>query len=408
MIPNEVPDSVSAIRFLGNAIAETRTEVQSWMVPSAARINLDSLTTATGRYRALGHVRLDNAFPVVEGYEDAAGHTAVAAGMRLNFSDWIGTTALTLTSSYAPDQGLSAFERFHASADFHHWGWRISAALNRADFYDLFGPTKRSRRGYSLAVRYQGHLLLDGPRSLGYTLQVAGYGGLETVPEYQNVAASFDKLLASSANLAYGSLRRSLGAIDDELGTVWGVTVRGNYVNRKLYPRVHLDAATGWLLPWDHSSLWFRVSAGTALAGDRTEPFASFFFGGFGNNWVDYRAIRQFRETEAFPGLEINQVGGANYGRAQVEWTLPPLRFRRVGIPSFYLRWAGLSFFATGLVTDIDDAAIRGELASVGGQLDFRLVTLSHLDSTLSVGYAWAWGRGLSPVDALMVSFKIM
>jgi hypothetical protein len=408
MIPNQVPDSVSAIRFLGNAIAETRTEVQSWMVPPAARINLDSLTTATGTYRSLRHVKLDNIYPVVEGYRDTAGTYAVAAGVRLNFSDQIGTTGLAVTSSYSPGQDLASDERLHLRAVFRHWGWRISAGLNPADFYDLFGPTLTSRAGYGAGVQYHGMLIFDTPRELGYTLRVAGYRGLKTLPEYQGVTAPYSSLLSFSGDLTYGSLRSSLGAIDDELGTTWAVTVRGNYVDGTLYPRLNLDASKGFLLPLDHSSVWFRASGGAALAGDRNDPFADFFFGGFGNNWVDYRAIRQFRNTESFPGIDINAVGGANYGKVQVEWMLPPLRFRRVGIPSFYLRWAGLSLFATGLVTDVDDAAIRRELASVGAQLDVRLVTLSHLNSTLSVGFAMAGERGLPVNTAWMFSFKIM
>ncbi len=408
MIPNQVPDSVSAIRFLGNEIAEQRAEVQSWMVSPASSIDLDSLTTSTGAYRSLSHFKLDNVFPVVEGYEDAAGHAAVAGGVRVNFSDRIGTTALDLTASYSPDRRLSSFERLHLGADFHHWNWRVSAALNRADFYDLFGPTKASRRGYSLALQYQDNLVFDGPRRLGYTLQLAGYGELETVPEYQAVAASFDKLLSFSSNLEYRSLRSSLGAIEDELGTTWGVTLRGNYVNGSLYPRLSVDASQGVLLPLNHSSLWFRASAGAALAGDRNEPFANFFFGGFGNNWVDYRAMRQFRHTESFPGIAINDVGGANYGKAQIEWTLPPLRFRRAGIPSFYLRWAGLSFFATGLATNVDEPAVRRTIGSVGAQLDIRLVTLSHLNSTLSVGFGAAGQRGARGTSGWMFSFKIL
>jgi hypothetical protein len=408
MIPNAVPDSVSAIRFLGNEIAERRTEVQSWMPPPVSTINLDSLTTSTGTYRSLRHFKLDSAYPVVEGYEDAAGTYAVAGGVRLNLSDRIGTTALALTSSYSPNPDLSSYERLHLRAVFSHWNWRVSATLNRADFYDLFGPTKTSRRGYSLALQYHGNLLFDAPRSLEYTLQLAGYGGLATVPEYQGVAAPFDRLLSFSGDLEYGSLRRSLGALEDELGTTWGATVRGNYVTGTLYPRLNLDASRGFLLPLDHSSLWFRASAGTALAGNRSQPFARFFFGGFGNNWVDYRTIRQYRNAESFPGIDINDVGGANYGRVQVEWTSPPLRFRRVGVPSFYLRWAGLSLFTTGLMTDVDDRATRRTIASVGAQLDVRLVTLSHLDSTFSFGFAAAQERGVPLSSEWMFSFKIM
>jgi hypothetical protein len=408
MIPNAVADSVSAIRFLGNEIAATRTEVQDWMPPPSSGINLDSLTTATGTYRSLGHFKLDAAYPIVEGYRDAADTYAVAGGVRLNFSDRIGTTGLDLSGSWSPGQDLASDEEIHLSAVFRHWNWRVAAGLNPADFYDLFGPTTTSRKGYGLGLQYAGNLLYDVPRSLGYTLQVAGYGGLATLPEYQGVAAPYTSLLSFSGNLAYSSLRSSPGAIDHQMGMTWDATVRGNYANETLYTRLNLDASQGLLLPLHHSSLWFRASAGAALTGPRDEPFANFYFGGFGNNWVDHRAIRQFRDVESFPGIDINAVGGSSYGRVQVEWMLPPLRFRRVGIPSVYLRWAGLSVFATGLKTDLDDWAAGGELASVGAQLDLRLVTLSHLNSTFSFGYASAWGRDRPRDDALMFSFKIM
>ena len=408
MIANQVVDSASAIRFLGTAIAEKRPEVQSWMVPPASRVNLDSVTVSTGPYRALRNLTLDGAYPVLEGYQDAAGTNAVAVGMRLNVSDQIGTTGLDATATYSPDRRLASSERLHLRANLHSWNWKVSAALNPADFYDLFGPTKVSRKGYSLALQYQGDLLYDEPRKLLYTLRAAGYGGLATLPEYQGIAAPFRTLLSFSGDLAYTSLRRSLGAVDDELGTKWAATVRGNEVNRRMYPRVSLDASHGFLLPLDHSSLWLRASVGAALAGARTDPFANFFFGGFGNNWVDYREIQQFRNTESFPGIDINSVGGANYGKAQVQWVSPPLRFRRFGVPSFYLRWADLSLFTTLLTTNVDQPAVRQTLTSVGAQLDVRLITLSHLESTLSVGYAEAWARSGPPRSAFMFSFKIM
>jgi hypothetical protein len=344
----------------------------------------------------------------VEGYEDAAGHQAAAVGMRVNFSDRIGATALDVTASMSPDQRLSPSERWHADAVFHHWGWTASATWNRADFYDFFGPTKLSRRGWSVGLAHQGNLIFDTPRSLTYTLQAAAYGDLATLPEYQGVTASFRKLQSVSGSLDYASLRRSLGAVEDEMGTTWDLQLRGNEVNGTLFPRWNLDAAKGVLLPLDHSSLWFRGSAGWALSGDRSSPFANFFFGGFANNWVDHRAIKQFRETESFPGIDINAVGGGNYAKLQLEWTTPPLRFRRAGMPSFYFRWADLSLYATGLVTNVDTRASRRELASVGAQLDVRSITLSHLESTFSLGYAAAVERGGPFHSAWMFSFKIM
>jgi hypothetical protein len=133
-----------------------------------------------------------------------------------------------------------------------------------------------------------------------------------------------------------------------------------------------------------------------------------YYFGGFANNWVDYRGIKQFRNAEAFPGLDINQVSGATYAKAQFEWTSPPLRFRSAGIPSAYFRWAGLTLFANGLVTDLDDATNRRIYQGAGAQIDIRLITLSNMESTFSIGWAAAKGQGVPLSDALMVSFKIM
>lgn len=406
LIPNAVPDSISAIRFLGNEIAERRPEVQEWMPPPISALRPDS-AAATGTYRTLRNFKLDNAYPIVEGYEDVAGATAIGAGMRFNFSDRIGATGLEVTSSVSPDERLDPFERVHLRAVLRHWNWRITGALNRADFYDLFGPTKASRRGYSAAIQYSGTIFMDGPTNFGYTLQAAGHGGLATIPEFQGVAVSSSRMATASAELAYRSLRRSLGAVEDELGVSWSAALRDNYTNGASHPRLSLDATRGFLLPLDHSSLWLRASSGISLAERRDDPAGRFYFGGFGNNWVDHRAIKQFRQVESFPGLAINEVGGASYAKAQVEWVSPPVRFRRVGVPSAYLRWASVSAFATGLVTDFASDASRRALGSAGAQVDVRLVTLSHLDSTFSFGYAFAWRERVPRRGGLMLSLKL-
>jgi hypothetical protein len=408
MIANAVPDSVSAIRFLGNEIAEQRKEVQGWVPSPGGPVDRNALTAATRPYSAVRNFKLDNTYPVIEGYQDAAGNFGVAGGLRANFSDRIGATALDVTASYSPTQALAADERLHMHALFRHWNWSVSGTINPADFYDLFGPTRVSRRGYSLATEYDRNLLLDGPTSLNYTLRAAGYTGLATLPEFQDVAASSDRLATVSGELTYKSLRRSLGAIDDELGSSWNAAISNNYASATLYPRVSIDGSRGFLLPLDHSSVWLRAAAGSFIGGNRNDPFARSYFGGFGNNWVDYRGIKQFENTESFPGLDINQVGGATYGKAQVEWMSPPVRFRKVGVPSAYLRWASLTAFASGLVTDFDDDAMRHGYVSAGVQGDLRLITISQFESTFSVGVATAAGQGIPRTSKLMVSFKLM
>jgi hypothetical protein len=79
-----------------------------------------------------------------------------------------------------------------------------------------------------------------------------------------------------------------------------------------------------------------------------------------------------------------------------------------VGVPSAYLRWAALSLFGTGLVVDPESGADRRTIGGIGAQVDLRLVTLSHLSSTLSFGGAVAKGEGVPARSTLMVSLKIM
>src|SRR5215212_7254214 len=183
MIPNTVPDSIRAIQFLGNEIAEKRKEVQVWVPVPGVGVNRDALTAATGKYSTLRNFKLDNAYPVVEGYQDVDGNRGIAGGMRANFSDRLGATSLDVTASYSPTEELDESERLHMRAVFHYWNWMVTGTVNRADFYDLFGPTRVSRKGYSLATQYRRNLLLDGPTSLSYKLRGAVYGNLATVPE---------------------------------------------------------------------------------------------------------------------------------------------------------------------------------------------------------------------------------
>ena len=76
---------------------------------AAAACRPDSVTTPVRRYSSLRNFKLDSAYPVVEGYEDVAGNDAVAGGVRLNFSDRVGTTALDVTSTFSPGDGLRSW-----------------------------------------------------------------------------------------------------------------------------------------------------------------------------------------------------------------------------------------------------------------------------------------------------------
>ena len=401
VIPVKVQKDVSAVRFLGQAVVEKYPIVKTWKAPSPATVKIDTLFEASGDYKPLERIRPASIFPVIRGYKDYA-----AFGIRSQFSDPLGFDDFTLSLSYAPAPTLKNDEKLHAELTYNHWPWKVSAAYNRADFYDLFGPTKVSRKGYYLGLQYEHYFINEKPEIFKFTVQAFGFGGLEKLPNYQNISTSAKKLLIFKTVWDYSYLLRSLGAVEYEKGRQWRLTLSVNY-SRKWFPSIHTELDYGFLLPLNHSSIWFRGFAGFAF-GRRNEPFANFYFGGFGNNWIDHRQVNRYREFYSFPGVNLNAVGGANYAKLLSEWDLPPLRFRRFGIPSFYFTWLRLAFFSGGIVTDADYKANRRALLDTGLQINWRVVMLSHLNVTLSFGWARAYEKHQRPNDEIMISLKIL
>jgi len=401
LIANRPINDISPIRYPGQEIVEKHPVVTTWTIPSPMSVNIDSLNVSYGQYRGLANFGLRSAYPVVEGYKDYT-----SPGVRLNFSDPFELHSIRLTASYSPSPSTPENQRFHAHLKYRYSQWDLSGGYNTGSFYDLFGPTKTSRKGYFASVQYSDYLIYDRPRTMDYTIRIAGYGGLETLPDYQNVAASFDKYLAFSASLSYNDTRKSLGAVDDEAGIVWGFSAQHNYVQSRVLSLLHSEFDYGFLLPLDHSFIWLRTSFGYSFQ-ERENPFANFYFGGFGNNWVDRQSEKRYREYYSFPGLELNALGGTNYAKGMLEWTLPPLRFRHFGVPGLYLMWARVALFSSGIVTNLGSSPDRSELMNFGAQIDFRFVVFSRLENTLSFGYAAALEQGQSPRKEFMVSLKI-
>ena len=133
---------------------------------------------------------------------------------------------------------------------------------------------------------------------------------LDRLPQYQNIEVDVDKLFAFEAVLKGSNIRSSLGRVDDEKGRQWSVALDGNRAGGNWYARTRGTFDIGYPLAWEHSSMWLRSAAGTS-PGDRDDPFANFFFGGFGNNWVDRGEAKRYREYQAFPGAELNEFAAA-------------------------------------------------------------------------------------------------
>ena len=395
-------EDVGAITFMAERLAEQHPVLKSWNVGSPAKVDFDGMRKTTGTYPLAGGLRRESFYPIVQGYKESA-----AVGMRFNFSDRLQLNRLNVSATYSPDSGLPSDERLHLMGGYDRFDWRVRAALNSADVYDLFGPTQTGRKGYYALVGHKRSLVYDSPRALDLDVSGAIAGNLDRLPLYQNVPVDVDRLYTFNATLAFSDIRRSLGYVDDEKGTRWSAGLLGQVVDGIAVPKVYGTYDLGVALPLGHSSIWMRNAAGYSPR-DRTEPFANFYFGGFGNNYVDHGDEKRYRAYYAFPGVDLNEIGGRNFAKSVLEWNLPPWRFRRVGTPGFHVTWARPAVFVGGLLTDLDDAAHRRSAATAGAQVDFRISLLSALDLTLSVGGAVAVEDGYPPRREGMISLKIL
>ena len=216
-----------------------------------------------------------------------------------------------------------------------------------------------------------------------------------------------DKLGEAQLGLVYKHPRGSAGKVDDEAGHAWTILAHAYEADGEITPAVLGSFDVGWPLRLPHSSIWLRTGAGVA-SGDRDDPLANAYFGGFRNNYVDNGEPKRYRELLSMPGFEIDALNGRSFVKGMVEWNLPPIRFEALGTPGFYGSWIRPAVFTTALVTNPDSGAARQDAYNVGLQLDLQLQVMHRLPMMLSIGYARGFDGDDHGEDEFMLSLKVL
>jgi hypothetical protein len=404
LIEPKATEDLSAVTFLGAQVAAKYPEVQGWVAATPSSIPYESQILRAGAYRPPGELTLDSLIPIVQGYQNSVGFGASA-----RFSDPLGFDWLALDSSYSPDHALAAKERLHFTANAHDGDWTTGVAWNRADFYDLFGPTKRSLAGYNGYVSYDRPLVYDPPQTLHFLAKVEYYGDLDTLPGYQNVTSPTKNLFAAEAGFVGVDTRASPGAVDAETGHTWSLKVHSYGAESDFIPRLTGTYDVGFPLPLDHSSIWLRSGASIS-GGAHSNPLANVYLGGFGNNYVDsgaHGSAQRYRDLLSMPGFDLDALSGKSLVKSMVEWCLPPLRFESLGSPGFYASWARPELFVGALETNFNTAAYRSNVEDVGAQIDLQLHVMHRLPMMLSAGVARGFGGGLGKTE-FMLSLQVL
>lgn len=403
MIPIQVISEANSINYLGNLAYEKSPKIGDYSLAPASRVNIDSLKTEEAPYVPIKKMSLTGAYPDIAGYKET-----VALGYRLNWRDRVGLSNLSLFLGSSPWSAYPDKQKFHGQIQWDYWLWSFNATYNKTDFYDIFGPTKRSRAGYSVGLSYNKNLSTKAPFKWHYGYGVTHYGDLEVLPQFQNVASPIKNFQSLSAEFGISKLRRTLGGVEDEKGYLWNLTGYSYFAKGNLYPSIISEQHIGFLVPFiRNTSFWIRNSMGQSF-GKRGSSFSTFYFGGFRNNYVDWQSSDQYRKILAFPGVNIDEISAHNFIKTMGELNLKPIRLRNIGTTWLYPTFIKASLFGTHLLLNPNDDLTINNVFNAGMQVDLELVLFSYLKTTWSAGYARKLETSYLPKEQWMFSVKLL
>lgn len=430
---------VNSIDFLGNETVKKFPVLETWSqdVPNPKTNFDDSKMNATeGIYRPAEEFKFNYAYPIIIGYKNKIG-----LGYKFKYQDPVGLNSLDVSFSVTPTQWdnrlddsnieIDKSELFHASASYSvakiggllAGKYDFYATYNYADFYDLFGPTKRSREGLNVGLDYTQSIIYDSPKNLDLKIGASAYYGLTQSPDFQQIRFgddAFDTNLFYDfySSLSFRNLKGSVGAVDAEKGVKSSLVLSTALTSGNFFPRTYGNVDIGFQLPINHTSIWLRNAAGHSFEKD-INPFTRFGFASFGNNYIDNGISKMYREIFSFAGLSYNAEKTAiakSFFKSSLDLILPPIRYRKLGFFNLFATYSHPTIFAGTLFTRdydyIDDTSnIQKEYGETyrnfGFQIDTKLVMFSHLSSTFSFGWAKAFQVGENNTfDEWMVSLK--
>jgi hypothetical protein len=399
-IQPEVRDDLGTVQFLGTTVVNAHPELKQWGVGSPAKIPLDSLITARGKYHPTERMKIAAMYPIVQGFQKQ-----VSPGYYFHLEDPMQFHQLNATLSVSPFGTMRRRDRLHAEVEYRTLNWDLTYRHNGADFYDLLGPVERSRRGDVFIAAYDKTTIYDPPRQLDLFGSAAAYFGLEQLPGAQNIAGP-KNIVSLEAGARYTNTRSSLGGVDHEKGIAWRVVGDLDYAQREAFPKLFGGIDYGVPLPVSNMSAWIYAQAGIA-GGERLHPLGSFYFGSFRNNYIDNRPVKRYREMESFPGFGIDEISARRFAKLTGEINLPPIRFAEIGTPAFYLSYIRPALFTGGMAVRAPDGSSH-HYVDVGGQLDLNFNVALRLPMVLSIGAAGGWADGNYRKTELLASLKIM
>ena len=265
--------------------------------------------------------------PVVQGYKNTAGDR-ISVQLR-------GSAAVSRISASPrptrPDNNLPGDQRGHIDITGRYRVLARRAVLEPVRLLRPVRPHQAQPQGLCGQARLRLTLIYDAPRKLEANFDIAYYDQIDTLPNAQNVETNFTRLVTGRGRAPLHGCAAIAGRSRRRKGHRLEAGLPGESRQRPGDARSSTAvsiSACHCRLP--HSSMWSRTAAGVAN-GDYNTTVANFYFGGFGNNYVDDGPIQRYREYYSMPGFGLQEISALKFVKEMVEWNVPPVGLRECG-----------------------------------------------------------------------------
>jgi len=363
-------------------------------------------------YSSFKNFKFTGAYPEISGFTDkqAWNNVTPVLGYRFLFQDPLGINSLKMSIGISPWSNNDPKNQYHAQLQWKFWQWTLNAAWNPTSFYDLVGPIRSSRKGWQVGLRFDSTYSMLAPASHKYGGSINAYGMMDALPLFQEIETTISSFQTAALYYQYSKTRGSFGAVIKESGIETGVDAYTYLAGGKFFPTVNANFDFGFLIPvMRNTCMWIRSAVGQNF-GDSGSEFGNEYFGGFGNNWLDYREANRYRSVNTFPGASIDQIKANSYAKILAELNLRPIRYNNFGAINIYPTYTQFSIFGTGLFADPWGGSQLGfrPYANVGIQINTEIVLFKFMKTTWSFGYAHAFGPDGWHNGDWLISLKLL
>ncbi|RMF60325.1 MAG: hypothetical protein D6748_04335 [Calditrichaeota bacterium] len=408
LIPNRPAERLPAIHYLGQKIVDRSPEVTQWVLPPSTNSNgtnsnnSDKNPEENNRYSGLKQLHVSSFVPVITGFQ-----SQIATGIFTHISDPLFIHDLTIETAVTPKRENPVQPRFHFMGKYEYRRkYRFGLSYNAPNFYDLVNERKRGMIGTKITLGYSRFLKYDIPHKIRFVSEIALYTGIEAIND-NLVRVSRPDFIVLQGAIKSNNIRRSIGNVDDEQGTRWsisgmffGVDPQGTF---EVVGGVHSEFSYFHPFLWPHNILHLKISAGYRHTKDHLS-IGKFYFGGFGNRYLEKEKVKQYRKVFRLPGIPIYSLAGKRFLKGMIEHTLPPLRFGNAYLGHHHLNHIDVSWYSQGLWI----ASNQDQLwIDVGAQVNLVFKHWYNLESTVSAGIANTWSESGSN-RAWFISLKLL